>query len=63
MLIKQKSTDIALHPLGTKTEHSMQEKQYVLVLFVDIQRAFDSATFVAIQEALEGRSVCKTIIK
>ncbi len=35
----------------------MQEKQFALAVFMDIQRAFDSTTFTAIQEALESRDV------
>ncbi len=38
----------ALHLLATKIECSMQEKQYVLAVFMDIQGAFDSAIFAAI---------------
>ncbi len=32
----------------TKIEYSMQEKQFALAVFMDIQGAFDSTTFAAI---------------
>ncbi len=41
----------------------MQEKQYALVVLMDIQRAFDSTTFAAIQEALENHDVGRTAIR
>ncbi len=40
----------------------MQEKQYALAVFMDIQGAFDSTTFTAIQEALESRDVGRIVI-
>ncbi len=43
----------------------MQEKQFVLAVFMVIQRIFDSTTFAAIQEALKsldvGRTKCRNI--
>ncbi len=42
-----KSTETALRSLVTKTESSTQEKQYVSVIFMDIQGASNSTTFVA----------------
>ncbi len=57
-----KSTETALHSLVTKIECS-QEKQFALAVFMDIQGAFDSTTFAAIQEALESRDVGRTAIR
>ncbi len=58
-----KSTETALNSLVTKIECSMQEKQFALAVFIDIQGAFDSTTFAAIQEALESRDVGRTAIR
>ncbi len=41
----------------------MQEKQYVLAVFMDTQKAFYSITFAAMQEALESRDVGRTVIR
>ncbi len=41
----------------------MQEKQYALAVFMNIQGTFDSTTFVAIQKALESRDVVRTVIR
>ncbi len=48
--LQGKSTETALHSLVTKIEYSMQEKQFAMAVFMDIQGAFDSTTFAAIQE-------------
>ncbi len=53
----------ALYSLATKIESSMQEKQYAIVVFVDIEGEFDSTTFAVIQDALERHNVGKTMIK
>ncbi len=39
----------------------MQEKQYALAVFMDIQGAFDFTAFAAIQEVLERRNVDKSV--
>ncbi len=44
-------------------ECSIQEKQYVLAVFMDKEVAFDSTTFVAIQEVLESRDIGRTVIR
>ncbi len=46
-----------------KIEYSVQEKQYILAVFMDIQGAFDSTIFAAIQEALESCDVGRTVIR
>ncbi len=57
------SIETMLHWLVTKTECSMQEKQYVQAIFMDIQGSFDSTTFAATQHALDSRDVGRTVIR
>ncbi len=58
-----KSIEISLHLSVTNIEYTMQEKQYIMAVFMDIQGAFNSTTFAVIQEALESHDVGRTVIR
>lgn len=56
-----KSTESALHVLTSKLEHSLAQKEYAVCTFLDIEGAFDSVSFYAVENALATRHVNRTV--
>ena len=52
-----KSTESTLHCLVSRIEKAISHKQYALGAFMDIEGAFDNASFDSIQRALEAKGV------
>ncbi|MCP3662523.1 MAG: RNA-directed DNA polymerase [Gammaproteobacteria bacterium] len=50
-----RSTETALHSLVTQIEMALSDRHYALVVFFDIEGAFDNATFESMETALQGR--------
>ncbi len=55
--IAGRSTESALHKLVSRIEKSFSRKEYTLVVFLDIEGAFDNAAFCTIDSALQDRGV------
>lgn len=57
-----KSTVTALHKLVTKVEKTIESKEIALAAFLDIEGAFDNATYSSIKKAFENRGVDPCIV-
>lgn len=57
-----KSTITALHTLTTKIEKSFSAKEILLASFLDIEGAFDNASFVSMRNAMRNRGFNETIV-
>jgi hypothetical protein len=60
---RAKSTDAALHNLVLKIEGSLNQKEFVLGVFLDIDGAFDNASFESMDAASGEHGVVRTLRK
>lgn len=56
-----KSTESALHILTDKVEYSLAQKEYAVCTFLDIEGAFDSVSFYAVEKALSASNVDRAV--
>lgn len=57
-----KSTTTALHSLVTKIEKTFDYKELLLAAFLDVEGAFDNASFTSMRRAMRSRGFSKSII-
>ena len=57
-----KSTETALHNVLSKVQYALEDKQYALACFLDLQGAFDNAQFEDIRRALSNRQVAPVLM-
>lgn len=60
---RKRGTDAALHKLTRRIEDSLQNGQYSLGIFLDIEGAFDAIKFDSIRKGLQEAKVPSTIIQ
>ncbi|MCP3661285.1 MAG: hypothetical protein GY696_02130 [Gammaproteobacteria bacterium] len=58
-----KSTESALHQLVGRVEAALERKEYALTAFLDIEGAFDNATFQSMLGALAQRGVEPVVVR
>jgi len=57
-----KSTDTALHNLVGKIERALNNKEYALGVFLDIEGAFNNATPASLLSVMRSKGVEHTVI-
>jgi ribonuclease HI len=58
-----KSTEAALHCLVAKLEKSLDEKEFCLAAFLDIEGAFDNTPFSVIIDSAERHGICPSLTR